>query len=69
MLSDELKKAWPFEFGLVYSVTLTKESLGTSLQVQNKCQQNFEFQVLMHTYFNVEVSSHLPKRNSAVSDK
>ncbi|KAI9931057.1 hypothetical protein MW887_010714 [Aspergillus wentii] len=54
MLSDEFRKAWPYEFGLVYSVTLTKDGLGTSLQVQNKGSQNFDFQVLMHTYLKID---------------
>lgn len=57
MLSEDFRKAWPYEFGLLYSVTLTKNSLETSLQVQNKGGQNFEFQVLMHTYLKVDVSS------------
>lgn len=55
MLSEEFRKAWPLEFGLVYSVTLSKDTLETSLQVRNEGTQNFEFQVLMHTYFNIEV--------------
>ena len=55
MLSEDFRKAWPYEFGLVYSVTLSKEGLGTSLQVQNKGSQDFEFQVLLHTYLSVEV--------------
>ncbi|KAI9042598.1 D-hexose-6-phosphate mutarotase [Aspergillus affinis] len=54
MLSPEFQSAWAYDFGLVYSVTLTKEGLETSLQVQNKGTQNFDFQVLMHTYFAVE---------------
>jgi glucose-6-phosphate 1-epimerase len=59
MLSEEFRKAWPYEFGLVYSVTLTKEGLETSLQVQNKGNENFDFQVLMHTYLRIDVSCHL----------
>lgn len=55
MLSEEFRKAWPYEFGLVYSVTLTKSALKTSLQVTNEGKENFEFQVLMHTYLSVEV--------------
>jgi len=55
MLSEESRKAWPYEFGLVYSVTLTKTSLQTQLQVRNEGTQNFEFQVLMHTYLNIAV--------------
>ena len=60
MLSEDFRKAWPYEFGLVYSVTLTKNSLETSLQVQNQGSQNFEFQVLMHTYLSVNVSRYTP---------
>ncbi|KAL4893875.1 galactose mutarotase-like domain-containing protein [Aspergillus ambiguus] len=63
MLSEEFQKAWPYEFGLVYSVTLTKESLETSLQVQNKGSQNFDFQVLMHTYLNIEDVSQIRVKN------
>ncbi|KAL5362075.1 galactose mutarotase-like domain-containing protein [Aspergillus floccosus] len=63
MLSDEFQKAWPYEFGLVYSVTLTKDSLETSLQVQNKGSQNFDFQVLMHTYLNIEDISQIRVKN------
>ena len=55
MLSEEFRKAWPYEFGLVYSVTLTKDRLETALQVRNEGAQNFEFQVLMHTYLHVDV--------------
>lgn len=55
MLSEESRKAWPYEFGLFYSVTLTKDSLATSLQVTNEGKENFEFQVLLHSYLKVEV--------------
>ncbi|PGH31801.1 glucose-6-phosphate 1-epimerase [[Emmonsia] crescens] len=54
MLSDKFKGDWPHDFGLVYSVTLSKGSLSTSLQVQNKGTQPFDFQVLLHSYFKVE---------------
>lgn len=60
MLSEEFRKAWPYEFGLLYSVTLSKEGLETSLQVQNKGNQNFDFQVLMHTYLSIDVSCLYP---------
>lgn len=55
MLTEEFREAWPYEFGLMYSVTLTKDTLETSLQVRNEGKQNFEFQVLMHTYLSIEV--------------
>jgi glucose-6-phosphate 1-epimerase len=57
MLSEDFKKAWPYEFGLVYSVTLSKDGLATSLNVTNEGKQNFDFQVLMHTYLRVAVRS------------
>ena len=55
MLSEEFRKAWPYEFGLVYRVTLTKSTLQTALEVRNEGTQNFEFQVLMHSYLRIAV--------------
>lgn len=53
-LSDEVRKAWPLEFGLVYSVTLSKESLQSVLTVRNEGEESFEFQFLLHTYFKIQ---------------
>lgn len=61
MLSDEFKKAWPYDFGLVYSVSLTPKDLETSLHVQNKGDKSFDFQVLLHSYLRVKVGSHFPR--------
>ncbi len=55
MLSDEAKEAWPYGFGLTYSVTLSKEGLETTLNVRNQGEESFEFQVLLHTYLQVQV--------------
>jgi glucose-6-phosphate 1-epimerase len=55
-LAPEAKQAWPYDFGLVYSVTLGKDSLQTMLNIQNNGKESFEFQMLMHSYFRVEVS-------------
>lgn len=63
MISDEFRKAWPYEFGLVYSVTLSPDSLETSLQVQNKGSESFDFHVLLHNYFKVPVSFASPSCN------
>ncbi|KAJ5734500.1 Aldose 1-/Glucose-6-phosphate 1-epimerase [Penicillium malachiteum] len=63
MLSEEFRKAWPYEFGLVYSVTLTETSLRTQLQVRNEGTENFEFQVLMHTYLSVADISAIRVKN------
>jgi galactose mutarotase-like enzyme len=56
MITEEFRKAWPYEFGLVYSVTLSPDNLETSLQVQNKGSESFDFHVLLHNYFKVPVS-------------
>ncbi|KAN0091659.1 putative glucose-6-phosphate 1-epimerase [Hyaloscypha variabilis] len=52
-LSEESRKAWPSEFGLIYSVTLGRGNLSTSLVVRNEGDAAWEFQTLMHTYFRV----------------
>lgn len=53
-LSDEFKKLWPHDFGLIYSVTLGVDSLQTMLNVRNEGKESFEFQMLFHTYFAIE---------------
>lgn len=55
-LSEESKKAWPFEFGLIYSVTLGKDGLTTTMMVRNEGETAWEFQLLMHSYLRVAVS-------------
>jgi glucose-6-phosphate 1-epimerase len=55
MLSEKFRKAWPYDFGLLYTVVLTKESLETSLQVQNQGHEAFDFQTLFHTYYRIQV--------------
>lgn len=56
-ISPEARKAFPHAFGLIYSVTLAPDSLETTMLVRNEGQESFEFQLLMHTYLRVEVSS------------
>jgi len=53
-LSAESRNAWPYEFGLIYSVTLGKEGLTTSIVVRNEGGAAWDFQVLMHSYFRVK---------------
>lgn len=55
MLDEKSRKAWPYEFGLVYSVTLGKGTLETSMHVQNKGDKSFDFQCLFHTYLRIQV--------------
>ncbi|KAK8217420.1 hypothetical protein M8818_001176 [Zalaria obscura] len=52
-LSDEMKKAWPYDFSLQYSVTLGKNGLQTMLSVRNEGDKPFDFQMLTHTYFRI----------------
>ncbi|EXJ79368.1 hypothetical protein A1O3_08870 [Capronia epimyces CBS 606.96] len=54
MLDEAVRRKWPYEFGLVYSVTLEKNSLECQLHVQNKGDQPFDFQALFHTYLAVK---------------
>lgn len=56
MLDAETKKKWPYEFGLVYSVTLGKNSLECQMHVQNKGSEAFDFMCLFHTYLTINVS-------------
>jgi len=56
-LDEAAKKAWPYEFGLIYSVTLGREGLTTSIVVRNEDERAWDFQTLMHTYLKVEVST------------
>lgn len=53
-LPDNIKSAWPYDFGLVYSVTLSPEGLRTMISVRNEGKKSFEFKILFHTYFRVK---------------
>ena len=55
-VSEEARKSWPLDFGLVYSVTLSKDSLQTVVNVRNEGDESFEFQFLLHTYLRINVS-------------
>lgn len=56
-LDEQTKKLWGYAFNLIYSVTLSSGSLTTSLLVTNDDDKPFDLQVLLHTYFRVEVCS------------
>jgi len=56
-LDEVAKKAWGYDFGLIYSVTLGREGLTTSIVVRNEGESAWEFQVLMHSYLKISVSS------------
>ncbi|KAK0747959.1 galactose mutarotase-like domain-containing protein [Apiosordaria backusii] len=52
-LDPKAKDAWPYKFNLIYSVTLNRKDLTTSLVVTNDDERAFDCQVLMHTYLKV----------------
>lgn len=52
-LSAEAKAAWPSNFGLIYTVTLTRKTLETKMIIRNEGTETFKFHVLFHTYFKV----------------
>lgn len=54
-LDDKTKALWPYDFDLIYSVTLEKNSLITAMVITNKDAKAFEFELLMHTYLRVKV--------------
>lgn len=53
-LGDAVRALWPYEFHLIYSVTLERSSLGTAMVITNKDEKAWDFQVLMHTYLRVK---------------
>ena len=53
-LDETYRSAWPKHFRLVYTVTLTSASLLTELLIENLDESAFDFQALLHTYFNVD---------------
>ncbi|KAI1766132.1 galactose mutarotase-like protein [Hypoxylon sp. FL1150] len=53
-LDDAVKSQWPYTFSLIYSVSLTPESLSMSIVVTNDGDKPIDFQVLMHTYLRVD---------------
>lgn len=65
-VDEETREAWPFAFGLQYSITLNGENLTTNLVVTNADDKSFDVQVLMHTYLRVTVSV---KRQQSVPQK
>ena len=56
--SERREEAWPYAFGLIYSVTLGREGCGRrAWWCGTERESAWQFQVLLHTYFRVNVSS------------
>jgi len=54
-----MRKAWPHDFSLQYSITLAKDGLQTMFNVRNPGKASFDFQLLTHTYFRIPVRSQM----------
>lgn len=54
-IDARFRAAWPYKFSLLYSVTLDRESLNTTIVITNDGDMPFDFQTLMHTYFCIKV--------------
>lgn len=61
-LDEETRGLWPYDFDLIYSVTLERSTLNTSLVITNKAAKAFDFQVLLHSYLRVKVCCQLSRR-------
>ena len=54
---DNIPSEWKnYQFGVTYSVTLSKDDLETSLAIRNTGEKDFEFQTLLHSYWAIDVS-------------
>lgn len=53
-VDEKTRALWPYKFGAIYSVTLDRESLSTSIVITNQGDVPFEVQVLLHTYLRVK---------------
>ena len=70
-LDESVRALWPFAFSLIYSVSLNRDSLTTSLVITSDDDKPFDCQVLMHTYLRVKVglsikSIRFPRRLTSV---
>lgn len=54
-VSESVRALWPYKFGLLFSVTLDRESLNTTLVITNDGDEPFDCQMLLHTYFKIKV--------------
>jgi glucose-6-phosphate 1-epimerase len=57
-LDESAKNAWGYDFGLIYSVTLGREGLTTSMVVRNEGESAWDFQVLLHSYLRIKACLH-----------
>ena len=52
-VDPETLKLWNYDFTLILTVSLTKDKLVTSIDVENTGKEAFEFNWLFHTYYRI----------------
>ena len=57
--SDYTKEMWDKEFLCTFTVTLEADQLKTSMVVDNKGEEAFDFQAALHSYFTVSALDNL----------
>ncbi|RHZ79496.1 hypothetical protein Glove_144g32 [Diversispora epigaea] len=50
---ENLRKEWPKKFRIIYTITLTEDTLNNHLTVKNEDIKSFYFNALLHTYYSV----------------
>ena len=53
-LSEETRQQWNYHFTLILTISLSKDKLNQSIEVENTGSVPFEFNWLFHTYYHVE---------------
>lgn len=53
-LTKDLSSAWPYNFSLIYTVSLGETHLRVDMEVRNADTKPFEFNLLFHTYCRVD---------------
>lgn len=61
-LAEEYKAAFPYKFTARYEVSLTEDGFRSGLIVTNTGDAAFDFQALLHTYYNIEAVGPTRKR-------
>ncbi|CAX41492.1 glucose-6-phosphate 1-epimerase, putative [Candida dubliniensis CD36] len=52
-VDPETLKLWNYDFTLILTVSLTKDNLVTSIDIENTGKEAFEFNWLFHTYYRI----------------
>ena len=53
-VDPETLKLWNFDFTLLLTITLSKDKLITTIDVENTGKESFDFNWLFHTYYRID---------------